>query len=93
MGVVSNEEIIAALLLHGTVKEAAGAVGMAPRTLYDRMNGKEFRAQYMEAKAGIMRQAATTMGAQLSTATATIVDIMQDKGNNAAVRLQAAQTL
>ena len=41
---VSNEEIIAALLQHGTVKDAAAAAGTTPRTIYDRMNDREFRA-------------------------------------------------
>ena len=40
---VSNEEIIAALLQHGTVREAAEAAGTTPRTIYDRMsNDKEY---------------------------------------------------
>ena len=30
---VSNEEIIAALLQHGTMKDAAAAAGTTPRTL------------------------------------------------------------
>ena len=39
---ISNEEIIAALLQHGTIKEAATAIGTTPRTIYDRMKQRDF---------------------------------------------------
>ena len=35
---VSDEQIIAALLQHGTIKAAAAAVNLSERALYDRMN-------------------------------------------------------
>lgn len=54
---ISNEEIIAALLQHGTIKAAADAAGVGIRTIYDRMNEREFRAEYAQAKADIVRQA------------------------------------
>ena len=50
----TDEQIIAALLSHGTIKEAAEACGISPRTVYDRMNEREFRAAYMEAKNELM---------------------------------------
>lgn len=90
---ISNEEIIAALLEHGTIKEAAEAAGTAPRTIYDRMNNREFRAQYMEAKNDIIRKAVFTINEKLSAAVETVADIMTNKDNNPAVRLQAAQTI
>lgn len=93
MKAVSNEQIIAALLQSGTVKEAAAAVGIKPRTLYDRFNDNEFRAEYMEAKNGIIRKAVFTINEKLSAAIDTVCDIMTDKDNSALVRLQAAQTI
>lgn len=91
---VSNEIIIAALLQHGTIKEAAEAAGIAPRTLYDRLNGeREFRAMYAHAKAEILRKALTQINGNLSAAITAINEIMTDPENNAAVRLQAAQTM
>jgi len=90
---VSNEEIIAALLQHGTVKDAAAAAGTTPRTIYDRMNDREFRAEYMEAKNDIIRKAVFTINEKLSAAIDTVADIMTDKDNNPAIRLQAAQTI
>lgn len=90
---VSNEEIIAALLQHGTVKEAAAAAGTTPRTVYDRMKDREFRADYMEAKNDIIRKAVFTINEKLSAAIEAVADIMTDEKNNPAIRLQAAQTI
>lgn len=90
---ISNEEIIAALLQHGTIKDAAAAAGTTPRTIYDRMNDRDFRAEYMEAKNDIIRKAVFTINEKLSAAIDAVAEIMTDKDNNPAVRLQAAQTI
>ena len=89
----SNEEIIAALLQHGTIKEAAAAAGTNPRTIYDRMTDREFRAEYEAAKADIVRKAVNAINQKLSEAIESVAEIMTDKGVNPAVRLQAAQTI
>lgn len=90
---ISNEEIIAALLQHGTIKEAAQAVGTTPRTIYNQMKDREFRAEYMEAKNDIIRKAVFTINQKLSDAVDAVTDIMNDEDVNPATRLQAAQTI
>ena len=91
---VSNEEIIAALLQHGSIAEAAAAAGVSPRTIYDRLhNDNEFRGEYAEAKNSIVRKAVYSVNSHLGEAIEAVADIMQDKNANAAVRLQAAQTI
>lgn len=90
---ISNEEIIAALLQHGTVKEAAAAAGTTPRTIYDRMQDREFQGLYWGAKNDVLRSALTKMNSRLSEAVDAIAGIMNDTGANPAVRLQAAQVL
>ena len=90
---ISDEQIIAALLNHGTIKAAAGAVGISERALYDRMNRGEFQALYKSAKADLIRAAVLNINRQLQAAIDTVVEVMQDPDNNAAVRLQAAQTI
>lgn len=90
---VSDEEIIAAILQHGTLREAAEAAGIAPRTIYDRMEDREFRALYMAAKNDIIRGAVFSINQKLSQAIDTVAEIMTDKENNPATRLQAAQTI
>lgn len=90
---VSNQEIIAALLQHGTVKAAAAAVGVTPRTIYDRFQSPDFRAEYMEAKNDLVRKAVFSINEALGGAVAAVTEIMNDQSINAATRLQAAQTL
>ena len=90
---VSDEQIIAALLANGTIRAAAAAVGLSERALYDRMNAGDFQARYRAAKADLVRAAVFNINNQLQAAINTVVDVMQDERNNAAVRLQAAQTI
>lgn len=90
---ISNEQIIAALLQHGTMKEAAAVAGTTPRTIYDRMNDKEFRAEYMEAKNDIIRKAVFSINEKLSAAIDAVSNIMTNPEINPAIRLQAAQTI
>ena len=90
---VSDEQIIAALLQNGTIRAAAAAVGISERALYDRMSRGEFQALYKAAKADLIRAAVLNLNRQLQAAIDTVCEIMQDKDNNAAVRLQAAQTI
>ena len=90
---ISDEQIIAALLNHGTIKAAAGAVGMSERALYERMSKGEFQALYKAAKADLIRAAVLNINRQLQAAIDTVVEVMQDTENNPAVRLQAAQTI
>lgn len=90
---VSDEQIIAALFSNGTIKAAAAAVGISERSIYDRMNEGEFIALYKSAKADLIRGAVVNLNNQIQTAVNVIADIMNDSSNNAAVRLQAAQTI
>lgn len=89
----SDEQIIAALLNHGTIKEAAAAAGISERALYDRMNTGDFQALYKAAKADLIRAAVFSINGKLQEAINTVAEIMADKENNPAVRLQAAQTI
>lgn len=90
---VSDEEIIAAIIQAGTVKEAAATLNIAPRTICDRMKDRQFRAAYQEAKNDILRQAVKNINSKLSAAVDAVAEIMTDHDVNAAVRLQAAQTI
>lgn len=90
---VTDEQIIAALLANGTKRAAAAAVGIDERTVYNRMNDGEFQALYKSAKADIIRTAVFNINSQLTAAVQVVVDVMNNENNNAAVRLQAAQTI
>ena len=90
---VSDETIIAALLNNGTLKAAAAAAGVSERTIYDRMNNGEFQALDKAAKADLIRAAVFSLNSKVQAAIDTVAAVMQDENNNAAVRLQAAQTI
>lgn len=90
---ISNEEIIAALLECGTIKDAAAVVGLSVRAVYDRMQGQEFRKEYAEARADVLRSAVHSINDKLCAAVDVIGEIMLDVDTNPAVRLQAAQTI
>ena len=90
---VSNEEIIAALLNSGSIQQAAEAAGIAPRTIYDRMGTREFRAAYSAAKSDIIRQAVFSMCGNIAAAVNVIIGIMNNEENPAGTRLAAAKLL
>lgn len=90
---ISNEAIIAALLQHGTVREAAQAAGTTARTIYDRMQSQDFTAEYSAAKNELLRKASLSVNDKLAAAIDEVAAIMSDPKVNAAVRLQAAQTI
>ena len=89
----TDEQIIAALLTNGTIQAAAAAVGLSPRTIYDRMNSGDFQALYKAAKADLIRAAVFNLNNQVQAAINTVIEVMQDESNNPAIRLQAAQTI
>lgn len=90
---VSDEQIVAALLTNGTLKATAAVLGISERTIYDRMKDGDFQALYKSAKADLIRAAVFHINAQLQEAIDVVVSIMHDEATNAAVRLQAAQTI
>ena len=89
----TDEQIIAALLANGTITAAAAACGISPRSIFGRMDNREFRALYMEAKNDILREATHAINGKLSEAINAVGEIMNDPNTNPAVRLQAAQTI
>lgn len=90
---VSDEQIVAALMTSGSIQAAAEACGIAPRTIYDRMGYRNFKAIYSAAKSDLVRQTVLTMNSRLSEATETIYNIMNDEGNPPATRLAAARVM
>lgn len=90
---IPDEKLVAALLSNGTIKAAAASAGISERALYDRMNTGTFQELYKAAKADLIRSAVFSINSNLQAAIDTITDIMTDTNNNAAIRLQAAQTI
>lgn len=93
MAKVTDEQIIAALLSKGSVKAAAADVGLSERSIYDRMNTREFKVLYRETRADIVRATVATINGKLEEALETVSAIMSNEEVNPATRLQAAQTI
>lgn len=90
---VSDEEIISALLSCSTVSDAAKKCGLATRTMYDRMNNRNFQLLYCGAKADVLRKAVFLVTGKLTEAVNVVSEILQNTSVNPAIRLQAAQTI
>lgn len=90
---VSNEAIIAAIISNGSFEKAAEACGISSRTIRDRMQERDFQADYTAARVEIVRGAVANLDNKLAAAVNTIAEIMENPDNNPAVRLQAAQTI
>lgn len=90
---ICDEQIISALLTHGTTKAAAEACKISTRTVYQRMQDADFRALYSAAKSDVLRQAVNALNNELVEAVNTVIEIMHDTDANPAIRLQAAQTV
>lgn len=80
-------------MLHRTVGEAASAIGITPRTVYERMREQGFQAEYRDAKSDILRGAVLKMTQALSAAVDAVQEIMEGEDVNPAIRLQAAQAI
>lgn len=90
---ISDEEIIAALMQNRTIMEAAMALGISPRAIYERADSRGFRAAYSRARDEVLRSAVFGLNSRLDEAVRTVADIMADENVNASIRLQAAQTV
>lgn len=88
---ISHEEVVAALIANGTQRDAAAALGISERTLFDRMQDGEFKALYKSTKADILRSAVFNMQSKLNEAVDVVAEVMNDKASPASTRLQAAQ--
>ena len=90
---LTDEEIIAALLAKGTIKEAAASLNCTTRTLYDRMKKPEFKGLYAQAKMHLLKTATAKLQGQLCGAIDTLVEIMRDKETAPQTRVNSATAI
>lgn len=87
---VDDELIIASLVSHRTIKEAALSIGITERTVYTRMRDAEFEQAYKCARTDILRGAVSEVSRQVQDALGVIGEIMHSEDASAQVRLNAA---
>lgn len=85
-----QEQALAALMIHSTRKEAAFAAGITDRTMRSYFKDPEFRAAYRAQCWEIIEDAALQSKRLLCNALAVFEEIMNDREERAAVRVQAA---
>lgn len=90
---LTDEEIIAALILKGSIKGAAASLNCTVRTLYDRMRKEEFKTLYSQAKGELVRSATAKMQGHLCGAIDTIAAIMNDPEAPKQTRLNGAVSI
>ena len=78
---------------NGTVKATSEQLGISKQQIYGRFNDCNFAKQYKFAKSEIVRETVRKINLNISKAIETIFEIMTEKENNAAIRLQASQTI
>ena len=90
---ISDEQIVGAILHCGTAIEAAKMLGVDPSTIYRRMRTNSAQAIYRSVQADLLRQTVEDLCDVRDDALAVVQNIMNDPDVNAAIRLQAAQTI
>ena len=93
MSKVSNEQLCAALITHSNIKEAAGALSISEKTVYNMMSTTEFIKMYADVQRKILSGSILTCQSKMVEAINCISDIMTDKEANPQIRLLAAQTI
>ena len=90
---LTDDEIITALMLQGSIRGAAAQLGIRERTIYERQKKPEFKALYRKARGDMLRLATAKVQKYTNAAIDVTLSIMADKQTNPAIRLQAAQTI
>jgi hypothetical protein len=83
------EAAIAALMSRPNIQDAA-SVGVGEKTLRRWQEDPEFRAQYLKARRKVLEQATARLQQATGPAGTTILKLMSDPNQPAAVRLRAA---
>ena len=89
----NQERAIAALLVHVSMSEAAGAAGIGEVTLWRWTQIPEFKEQYRLARREAVSQAVGHLQGVCSVAVLDLTDIAQDVTCPASARVSAARTV
>lgn len=90
---LTDEEIVAALITEGSIAGAAAALGCTPRTIYARMKTQTFKELYARTKGEIVKQATAKLQGTLCAAVDTLVEIMKDTDTAKQTRVNSAVSL
>ena len=90
---ISDAELLEALLLNGSVRDAAAALNITQSAIYQRLQAPELRRQYDSLQGVIVSSAAASMTAALDSAVAALIEIIRNTKINPSIRVQASGQL
>ena len=85
----TDERLIAALIEHGAVRQAADAIGCSRSLIYKRMKDAGFRALYSSTRDDSLKAASAELSKNLTQAVRTLASIMNDESTASGTRLNA----
>lgn len=89
----NHEQIIAGLLVNGTVTATAKQLGMSRDTIYKLMQEKGFNEAYSKAKQHLLQEVCNNLVSTLLEAVDVTKSIMNNTDNSPQIRLNASQIL
>jgi len=89
----SDEEIIAALIAQGSIKEAAAELGCTARTIYERMKKPDFKALYERAKGDLLKTVTARLQGSACKAVSVLEEIMGDPETAPQTRANCAASI
>ena len=87
---ISDEEIVSALIQNKTILESSKALGITPKTIYNRLEKNECRSLYEQAKSDILRESVMNVINMTKKATGVIEAVMDDVNTPPVVRVKCA---
>lgn len=89
----SDEQILEALLMAGSAKQAAKRLGCSLSCVRDRLSKPAFKAKYEKAKADALGDAIDNLSIRLTTAVDVLAKVMTDSETAATVKVSAADAI
>lgn len=90
---IERETVISGLLLNGSIRNTANALGVSPSTIYRVCNEEGFKEAFNKARAEVLSGCVNKLISNLSDGVDNIVEIMNNKENSAQIRINATQLL
>lgn len=90
---ITDEKLITALAMCGSVAATATQLGIAESTIYRRLQDNEFRSKLETVKGDTLRECKAVYMESAEKARAVVESIMENDRVNPATRLQASQTI
>ena len=89
----NREQIIAGLLVNGTVTATAEQLGMSRAGIYKAMQAESFNEEYSKAKQHLLQEVCNNLVSTLLEAVDVTKSIMNNTDNSPQIRLNASQIL